>query len=76
MEKSILDDFKELSFNNKLDNKLKEERFMLKDESIIQNETSLIFNPPKNLSFLQDDGTLLDLVIKIYYSYIEINIKN
>gem|GEM_PF-4057496 len=55
MENNILDKFKDLSFDKKSHSKLKETKFVIKDEEIIQNDTSLIFNPPKTLSFLQED---------------------
>lgn len=71
---SILDKFKDIQLDDSLLWTLKENKFIIKDESIINGNPYLTYNPPKELFLLKEDGSLLNLIFTVYYSYVEITL--
>jgi len=62
-------------FDDTILSSLKANKFILKDESVLYTNKYLAYKTPKSLKLLKDDWTLIDVVIKVFYSYIETNLK-
>jgi len=70
---SILDKLKDIKLDTKLLENLKKDKFIIKDPSLINDNKTLICNPPKELYYLKEDWNLLNLISTIYYSYVLIS---
>lgn len=70
----FLKHYYDIKINDSLKEGLKKDKWVVTD--IDYNNSYLIYNTPKQIKYLKKDGSLLNLTIKYYCYYIEVNTKN